>query len=165
MRDRMAQIKQKGFNMARIATDDTNEHYVPRNFEKIKVGLKTLDDAVISYGDLKKTNSRLGDKTNVLKAINDNNVADMREISNFFYKTSGIYKRLCRYMAYLYKYDWFITPYIDGCQGLLDTDSGLMDTSQDDKQLKQRKKIFRDFFDVLKFFDQFEVKRFCGKVA
>lgn len=49
----------------------------------------------------------------------------MREISNFFYRTSGIYSRLCRYMAYLYKYDWFITPYINGCEGLLDIDSGL----------------------------------------
>ena len=24
----------------------------------------------------------------------------------------GIYMRLCKYMANLYKYDWFITPYI-----------------------------------------------------
>jgi len=47
-----------------------------------------------------------------MKAINDGNVTEMRNISNFFYKTSGIYSRLCRYMAYLYKYDWFITPYI-----------------------------------------------------
>jgi len=52
----------------------------------------------------------------------------MRDISNFFYKTSGIYGRLCRYMAYLYKYDWFITPYIEECVGLLDTDAGLQDT-------------------------------------
>jgi len=56
----------------------------------------------------------------------------MIDISNFFYKTSGIYSRLCRYMAYLYKYDWFITPYIKGCEGLLDPDSGLgsMETSE-----------------------------------
>jgi len=45
-------------------------------------------------------------------AINTGDINRMREISNFFYKTSGIYSRLCRYMAYLYKYDWFITPYI-----------------------------------------------------
>jgi len=49
----------------------------------------------------------------------------MIEISNFFYRTSGIYARLCRYMAYLYKYDWFITPFVKGCEGLLDPDSGL----------------------------------------
>jgi len=57
----------------------------------------------------------------------------MRDISNFFYKSSGIYSRLCRYMAYLYKYDWFITPYIEECQGLLDADSGINDTTTDEK--------------------------------
>ena len=37
----------------------------------------------------------------------------MRDISNYFYKISGIYQRLCRYMAYMYRYDWLITPYYD----------------------------------------------------
>ena len=163
MRDRMAEIKKKGFNME--LARDTSDTYAPTDFSKIKVGLKTLDDAIISYGTFQKTNARLGTKSNVLKAINDNDIAELRQISDFFYKTSGIYARLCRYMAYLYKYDWFVTPYIDGCQGLLDTDSGLADVSQDDKQLKQRKKVFSDFFKVLKFFDEFEIKRFCGEIA
>ena len=164
MKDRMAAIKQKGFQM-RMARDTNDQSYVPTDFNKIKVGLKSLDDAIVSYGALGKTNPRLGEKTNVLNAINNNKIDDMRQISDYFYKTSGIYSRLCRYMAYLYKYDWFITPYIDGCQGLLDTDSGLADQSEDATQLKQRKKIFNNFFKVLKFFDQFEIKRFCGKVA
>ena len=163
MKDRMAEIKKKGFNME--LARDTNDTYVPTDFGKIKIGLKTLDDAIVSYGTFQKTNARLGSKDKVLKAINDGDIQEMRDISNFFYKTSGIYKRLCRYMAYLYKYDWFITPYIGECQGLLDTDSGLADTSQDEKQLKQRKKIFSNFFKVLKFFDEFEVKRFCGEIA
>ena len=163
MKDRMAAIKKKGFNME--LARDTNDTYVPTDFNKIRVGLKTLDDAIVSYGTFQKTNARLGSKDKVLKAINDGDIQEMRDISNFFYKTSGIYKRLCRYMAYLYKYDWFITPYIGECQGLLDTDSGLADTSQDEKQLKQRKKIFSNFFKVLKFFDEFEVKRFCGEIA
>jgi len=37
----------------------------------------------------------------------------MRDISNYFYKISGIYQRLCRYMAYMYRYDWLVTPYYD----------------------------------------------------
>jgi hypothetical protein len=49
----------------------------------------------------------------VLNAIEQGDIEKMREISNFFYKTSGIYARLCRYMAYLYKYDWYVTPFID----------------------------------------------------
>ena len=163
MKNRTAEIKKKGFNM-NLATD-TDDRYQPANFEKIKVGLKTLANATIPYGPLQKINSRYASKDNVLKAINDNDISQMRAISDFFYKTSGIYKRLCRYMAYLYKYDWFITPYLQGCVGLLDTDSGISDTGTDSKEYKARKKAFESFFSVLKFFDEFEVKRFCGKIA
>ena len=160
MKDRMARIKEKGFQMS--INQDTRS---PIDYSKIKVGARTLDDAIVSYGAFKKANSQLATKENVLRAMNNGDLEEMRQISNFFYKVSGIYARLCRYMAYLYKYDWFITPYIDGCQGLLDDDSGIADTNSDEKQLKQRKKLFKNFFNVLKFFDDFEVKRFCGEVA
>ena len=80
----------------------------------------------------------------------------MREISNFFYRTSGIYARLCRYMAYLYKYDWFITPYINGGLGIV-SDSNLTKDNKD--------KILKNFFKALKFLDDFEVKKFFGEVA
>ena len=156
-------IKKKGFKMS--PSLDTNETYSPAtDFSKIKVGIKTLNDAVISLGQYKRINPRLGDKQEVLRAINTGNISRMIDISNFFYKTSGIYSRLCRYMAYLYKYDWFITPYIKGCEGLLDPDSGLgsMETSEEDKE---KRKQFANFFKVLKFFQAFEVKRFCGEVA
>ena len=59
-------------------------------------------------------------------------------------------------MAFLYKYDWFITPYIDECQGLLDTSAGLYDTAEDEAaNEKVRKKQFSNFFKILKFFDEF----------
>lgn len=116
MKDRMAKIKEKGFQI-RLA-NDTEERYSPKDFSKIKVGIKTLDDAIVTFGDLVKASPRLASKENVIKAINNNDLSEMRDISNFFYRESGIYKRLCRYMAYLYKYDWFITPYIEECVGL-----------------------------------------------
>ena len=162
--NRKEEIKKKGFRM-RPSLQDTNETYSPAlDFSKIKVGVKTLEDAVVSLGEFKRINPRLGDKQQVLKAINNGNKAMMIEISNFFYRTSGIYARLCRYMAYLYKYDWFITPFVKGCEGLLDPDSGLgsIETSEQDKE---KKKQFQNFFKVLKFFQAFEVKRFCGEVA
>ena len=163
MRNRIEEIKNKGFKMD--LASDTNERYTPTDFSKIRMGIKTLDDAIVSYGTYNKISATLGNKQHVLRAITNGDVKELREISNFFYKTSGIYKRLCRYMAYLYKYDWFITPYIEECQGLLDADSGISDTSTDEKEEKRKKKAFLDFFKVLKFFDEFEVKRFCGKVA
>lgn len=163
MRNRIEQIKEKGFKMN--LASDTNERYAPIDFSKIRMGIKTLDDAIVSYGTYNKISATLGNKQHVLRAIAQGDVSELREISNFFYKTSGIYKRLCRYMAYLYKYDWFITPYIEECQGLLDTDSGISDVSTDEKEEKRKKKAFAEFFKVLRFFDEFEVKRFCGKVA
>ena len=163
LRNKKEEIKKKGFSMT--PSLDINETYSPAtDFSKIKVGTKILTDAVVSLGEYKRINPKLGDKRQVLKAINTGDINRMIDISNFFYKTSGIYSRLCRYMAYLYKYDWFITPYVKGCEGLLDSDSGLgsMETSEQDKE---KKKQFGNFFKVLKFFQSFEVKRFCGEVA
>ena len=163
MINRTEQIKSKGFEMK--LAQDTDERYQPTDFSKIKLGIQTLQDAIVSYGTFKKVNPSFGSKQQVMKAISDNDLAAMREISNFFYKTSGIYARLCRYMAYLYKYDWFITPYVEGCLGLLDSDSGISDTGQDSADLKSRQKIFTHFFKVLNFFDEMEIKRLCGKIA
>ena len=47
----------------------------------------------------------------MLRAIHYGNFEKMRNISNYFYKVSGIYQRLCRYLAYMYRYDWLITPH------------------------------------------------------
>ena len=90
----------------------------------------------------------------------------MREISNFFYRTSGIYSRLCRYMARLYKYDWFITPYIGNCEGLINTVATTEQMqAKKEEELETRKKVFLNFFKVLRFFEDFEIKKFCGEVA
>ena len=75
------------------------------DFDKIKVGAKTLDDAIIKLGDYSKINPRLADKATVLRAISTYDLPLMREISDFFYKTSGIYARIIRYMAFMYRYD------------------------------------------------------------
>lgn len=120
--------------------------YTELDFSKIKVGMKTLDDAVLNLGDLKKVNSRLASKKEVLQAIHNGDFETMREISNFFYKSSGIYNRLCRYMAYLYRYDWVITPYINS------------DSLKNDKVLDVWSK-------TLNYLDNFEVKKFFGEVA
>ena len=116
------------------------------DFSKIKIGVKTVEDAIYNLGDLKKVNPRLGDKKEVLRAINNGDLKAMREISNFFFKTSGIYARLCRYMAYLYRYDWVITPYVN------------------DTNIKQEK-ILDSFNKALFALDNFDVKAFCNDVA
>lgn len=154
----MEEIKRKGFNMALADSTPDVSLQSPNDFSKIRVGIKQLTDAVIDVGSYKKVNPKCGDKETVLKAINRYSLSDLREISNFFYKTSGIYNRLCRYMAYLYRYDWFVTPYINGGLGVAaDADESL--------PRNQRDAILTNFFKILKYLDDFEVKKFFGDVA
>jgi len=71
----------------------------------------------------------------------------MRDISNYFYRTSGIYQRLCRYMAYMYRYDWLVTPYYS------------------DEMGKKPQKLLEGFNKALLYLDNFEAKKFFGEVA
>ncbi len=110
MRNRVEEIHKKGFSL--VNSRDTN--YPPSgsyqglptvDFNKIKIGAKVLDDAIIKLGNYKNINPRLADKCTVLRAITTYDLKTMREISDFFYKTSGIYARIIRYMAFMYRYD------------------------------------------------------------
>jgi hypothetical protein len=130
----------------------------PRDFSKIRVGLKTLEDAIVDVGTYKRLNPKYGDKENVLNAIYRNDLKQMREISHFFYETSGIYKRLCRYFAYLYKYDWIVTPYINNGMSIVSNSKGKVTESN-------KNKILDNFFTILSFFDRMELKRLFGEIA
>lgn len=146
--NRKEEIKQKGFSIAMASdTRTTDLPYNDVDFSRIKVGAKTLEDAVLDLGSLKKVDSRMANKEYVLRAINQCDYEQMREISNFFYKTSGIYSRLCRYMAYLYRYDWMVTPYIN------------------EETSKTENKVLDKFYEVLLYLDNFNAKRFFGEVA
>ena len=123
------------------------------DFSKIKVDKGILTDAVIT-GPLKRINSTYADKEYVLRAMSTGNVENMRKISDFFYKTSGIYSRLCRYLAYLFRYDWYITPYISG------GDTYPVDSENGDIVEKDINKYLDDFFAVLRYMDSFNVKKF-----
>ena len=144
----MQEIKAKGFEMTSNDTrDPNNEKFVPVDFEKIKIGLKTLEDATLNnVYPLKRVDPRLADKHTVLTAIARNDLNTMRDISNFFYRVSGIYQRLCRYLAYMYRYDWMVTPYIN------------------DEKLKNNT-VLETFHKVLNYLDNFGVKEYFGDVA
>lgn len=116
------------------------------DFGKIKVGAKILDDAVLNLGTIRKVNHRFGDKNLILHAIASRNYPLMREISNYFYQTNGIYSRVCDYFAYLYRYDWYIAPEI-----------------YDDKVKDE--KVLKDFKFLLQFLDGSHIKKVCGDIA
>ena len=70
MINRMQEIKKKGFSIIREEDIQNvygdNFEYIPTDFSKIKVGIKTLDDAILNMGELKKINPRLASKQEVL---------------------------------------------------------------------------------------------------
>lgn len=98
------------------------------------------------FGDLRKANPNLADKEKVLRAIKEYDLKTMREISNYFYRTSGIYSRILRYMAFMYRYDWYVTPYVN------------------DDTVKQEK-LLDGFHRCLSTLDNFEVKKTLGEIA
>lgn len=154
----MEQIKSKGFNIVTGSTRDIDPNQktgyqtlngtgVPSiDFNKIRVGAKVLEDAVLDLGNLKKINPELADKDNVLRAINNYDLKLMREISLYFYRTSGIYSRLVRYMAFMYRYDSFLTPYVNG------------------DNIKTEK-VLDGFYKGLNILDNFKVKKTLGEIA
>ena len=150
MRNRIEEIKAKGFNIVTprdINHTQSSGYQEPiTDFNKIKIGAKNLDDAVIKLGDLRRINPRLADKGTVLKAIDTYDLKAMRDISDFFYKTSGIYARIIRYMAFMYRYDWMITPYIN------------------DESIK-KEKLLKSFYQCLNTLDNFGVKKILGEIA
>lgn len=151
MRNRVQEIHSKDFNI--INPEDTN-HTQPSgytglpivDFNKIRVGAKILDDAILKLGDYKNINPRLADKPTVLRAISSGDIPLMREISDFFYKTSGIYSRILRYMAFMYRYDWMVTPYVN------------------DEKVKNEK-LLEGFHKSLQTLDNYGVKKNLGEIA
>lgn len=142
MHNRIREIK----NAGAAASEGLQSQHTNLDFSKIKVGTKTLDDAIFKLGALKSTNPRLADKVNVLRAINEGDLKEMREISDFFYRISGIYSRLLRYMAFMYRYDWYVTAYAN------------------DKSVK-KDKLVEGFNNSLIALEDFKVKKQLGEIA
>ena len=115
------------------------------DYNKIKVGTKTLDDAVINLGYIE--NSRFGwvNKAIVYKALADNDIFKLREISEYFYKTSGIYQRMCNYFATMYRYDWYVVPEIN--------------------EDAEEEKILKNFAKLLTYLDNSYISKICGDIA
>lgn len=141
-------IKEKGFNIIQGSrdTDYSNNSTSQINYNKIKTGAKVLEDAILDLGYFKKINPTYANKETILRAIDRYDLKTMREISDFFYKTSGIYNRIIRYMAFMYRYDWFLTPYIN-----------------DDKA--KNEKVLSEYNKALKILDTFGVKKQLGEIA
>lgn len=105
----MAAIRDKDQRDFRLVSN-TKSTKESLNFNKIRVGKTTLaNDVTANIDFLTKKDSRIK-RDRIEKALKDGNVKELRQYSNYFFNLDGIYSRLCRYMAYLFKYDWVVTP-------------------------------------------------------
>lgn len=133
------QIHEKGFDM------NSNYSY---EYGKIKVGLKTLEDAVLDTSCLKKVEKNYGNKLYILNALHKKDVDTLRDISDFFFRTSGIYERVCKYFATMYRYDWYIVPEI-----------------YNKDKIKKEDVVLQDFHKILTFLDNSYIAKTCNDIA
>ena len=108
----MATLKDKGQRDFRLtASMQSNKQSL--DFNKIRVGRTTLaNDVTANIDNLISTKNTRIKRDRIERAIKENDVKELRNYSNYFFNCSGVYSRLCRYMAYLYRYDWVITPIV-----------------------------------------------------
>lgn len=78
-----------------------------KDFNKMRIDGKLYkDDVTINTSTFNKLYRRHRiHKRDVYGALERRDLKELRAISNYFFLKSGIYSRLCRYMAYLYRYD------------------------------------------------------------
>lgn len=148
---RIERAHMKGFdffgpNLSPIDYQNCQEKNI--EFNKIKVGVKTLDNAILRMENYKSEYAEAGQisKQGIYNAIISNDVQEMRRISNLFYKLNGIYQRVCDYFSYLYRFDWYMMPQI------------YSDSINEEKVLKE-------FSNALTFFDNSYIKQLGGKIC
>ena len=119
---------------------------VVNQYGKMKVGVKSLEDATLNLGALTKGNKNLSNKPLIMKALAEQDLPTLRAVSNYFYRTSGIYQRICNYFAAMYRYDWYIVPEVY------------------DETIKEDK-IIKEFQKILNYLDNSYIKKLCGDIA
>lgn len=138
MRNRQEEIRSQGLVM----------HAAPRDYGKIKIQNKTIEDAVLRAGNFSRfTPKGYGyTREDVYSAMATRDKPKLRAISNYFYDTSGIYQKVCDYFAYMYRFDWYVVPEIL------------------DESVKEEK-VLKDLNNLLNFLDNSRIKMQCGKMA
>ena len=115
-------------------------------FGRMKIGKKSFEDLSLSLSALKQTNRNYNNKTAILKALANKDVNSLREVSDYFYRTNGIYFRICNYFAQMYRYDWYI-----------------VNETYDEKI--DSKKVTKEFYKALNFLDNSYIRQTCMDIA
>ena len=145
---RKEEIHSKGFDISNSYREYRALGPEGTEYKKIKVGVKQLEDAILNLGSLKTCMPKhaFTNKRHIINALANNDIAELRAISNFYYNLNGVYERICNYFAFLYRYDWYIAPEVY------------------ENNVKEEK-ILKDFSKVLNYFDNSYIKKMCGDIA
>ena len=138
MRNRQEEIRSKGFDVSSGITKD---------FGKIKVNKKIVEDAVLKMSEKRYGSHFRYNSTLIYKAIAEKDLGYLREVSNYFYDTNGIYAKICDYFAYMYRFDWYVVPEIY------------------DKEAVDEEKVMKKLKFLLGFLDSSYIKQNCGDIA
>ena len=135
-------------NRQQMFVDNKRPHI---DFNKINLGNKTIDDAILEIGVLKRANPNYTDEDRILQAIAKNDVAYLREVSDFFFRASGIYYGLIRYLSNIYLYDWFLVPHIHDKEDL--------------EKEKNAKKLKEQYHLAVERLENFETKKVFPEIT
>ena len=142
MQNRQDVIHSKGFSLS----NRRQSYEGPVDYKKVKIGTKNVEDAVLNLGAIQRVEKRYSNKDVIYKALAQHDLPLLREISNYYYLTNGIYSRICDYYANLYRYDWYTVPEI-----------------LDEKVNEE--KVLKDFNTILSYLDNSHIKKLCGDIA
>lgn len=123
---------------------------LPTDYNKTKIGIKTVEDATLQLGSLYRfvrgIERRYADKRFILTALATKDIPALRKISRYFYRVNGIYQKVCDYYANMYRWDWYIVPEVY------------------DQKVKEEK-LLEQFNKVLNYLDSSYLKNLCNKIA
>lgn len=134
-----------------MSEENQTKHDFSKIYSKVKLNGGSVSDTTFSPIDARRP-SRPYTKEIILNTIATLDYPYMMEISDYFYRTNGIYNRLCRYLAYMYRYDWVITPSF-----------GEIGNKAPSERTKTT--VLKQFNEAINYFDNFKVKKTLGEIA
>ena len=119
-------------------------------YGSIKLGVKKLEDAILDLGSVNNSlpTHMYTKKKTVYMALAENDLNELRNISNFYYNVNGIYHKVCNYLAYLYRYDWYVVTEL-----------------HKDKDKIKETEVMKDLSRILHFLDNSNIRKQCGDIA
>ena len=134
----------------------SNNNSYAQEFNKLTIGKRTLsNDVTLEINNLIAdiTGRKTVSQDTVRQAISNKDTAKMKAISNSFFLSSGIYKRLCLYMSSLFRYDWFLIPIM------------LDDKIRENKDQKKTKKVIDDWYKGSQLLENSNLKQVFSDIA